>query len=203
MEFEVKRMLIVGINGSPHKNGNTRVLLDKVLASAQAQGAVTELLHAAELVNSAKHPFCIVCSNPCNGSCFEGTKMEEAFDLLAKADGVVIGSPVYFGTVSGQLKALFDKTRKLRKEQGLYNTVGAGVTVATTKYGGQETTMRAIHDIMLVHGMVIVGDGYVENDMGHLGASAHRPAANDDYALARAKIIGKRLVEVANLLKKP
>ncbi|MDI6688874.1 MAG: NAD(P)H-dependent oxidoreductase [Actinomycetota bacterium] len=40
--------------------------------------------------------------------------MEEVFNLLKQADGVVLGSPVYFGTVSAQMKAFWDKTRDIR-----------------------------------------------------------------------------------------
>lgn len=189
-------MIIVGLNGSPNKKGNTKVLLEKVLTKAQSLGAETVILEVPEIIKSARHPFCVACSNPCSGQCFRGTALEETFELLKKADGVVFGSPVYFGSVSGQLKAFFDKTRKLRGEKGLYNTVGAGVTVGNCKYGGQETTMKALHDIMLVHGMMIVGDGYIEDDCGHHGLSAQRPSIEDEYAAKRADILAKRLVEV-------
>lgn len=189
-------MLIVGLNGSPNKNGNTQFLLNKVLATLSANGSETKLLNVDELVKSAKHPFCSVCSSPCSGVCFKGSKLEEALDILKKADGVIFGSPTYFGTISAQLKAFFDKTRRLRSEKGLYNVVAAGVTVGSSKYGGQETTMRALHDIMLTHGMIIVGDGYIEKDCGHHGVSAQRPAASDEYALDRADLLARRMLEV-------
>lgn len=189
-------MLIVGLNGSPNKNGNTKILLEKVISTAKKLGAETKILEVSEIFKGVSQPFCTVCSNPCSGQCFHGTNLEGAFDLLKQADGVVLGSPVYFGSVSGQLKAFFDKSRKLRGEKGLYNTVGAGVTVGNSRFGGQETTMKALHDIMLVQGMIIVGDGYLENDCGHHGVCAQRPGAEDSYALQRAEILGKRLVEV-------
>jgi len=189
-------MLLLGVNGSPDKDGNTKFLLNTVLAKARDLGAETTILEAGDLLQTAKYPFCNVCSNPCSGICYRGTKLEEAFELLRKADGIVFGSPVYFGTVSAQIKAFFDKTRKLRNEKALYNKVGAGVTVANSKYGGQETTMKALHDIMLVHGMIVVADGYGEDDCGHHGVCAHRPAREDEFAIKRAGILGKRLVEV-------
>lgn len=189
-------MLIVGINGSPNREGNTKYLLDKVLASAAAEGAKTELLEAGELLRKAKHSFCTACSTPCTGVCYSGTELEQAFELMKSADAIVFGSPVYFGSVSAQIKAFFDKTRKLRAEKALYNKIGAGVTVAAAKYGGQETTLKALHDIMLVHGMLIVGDGYLESDCGHHGVCAHRPAWEDEFAVKRAELLGKRLVEL-------
>jgi len=192
-------MLIVGINGSPDPDGNTAFLLKRTLAAAEARGACTELIHAAAKVASAGgSPFCTVCSNPCNASCFKGSPLERAYETLARADAIIIGSPVYFGTVTAQLKAFFDKTRQLRNRKGLYNKIGAGVTVAASRYGGQETTMRALHDIMLVHGMMIVGDGFGEADCGHHGVCAQRPAAEDSAAHTRADLLAARLVEVCH-----
>lgn len=189
-------MLILGLNGSPNKEGNTSFLLNSVLETVSELGAETQILHVDALVKSAKHPFCSVCSNPCSGVCFKETKLEEAYELLKRADGVIFGSPTYFGTVSAQLKAFFDKTRRLRRDKGLYNLVAAGVTVGGSKYGGQEATMKALHDIMLVHGMIIVGDGFAEKDCGHHGVIAQRPAQSDDFALSRVELLGKRMVEV-------
>lgn len=189
-------MFILGLNGSPDKDGNTKYLLNKVLEKAESLGAETMVIDVGEIMASLKHNFCSACTNPCSGQCYRGTKLEEAYDLLRKADGIVFGSPVYFGTVSGQLKAFFDKSRKLRGEKALYNKVGAGVTVGNARYGGQETTLRALHDIMFVHGMIIVGDGHSEDDCGHHGVCGQRPASEDEFALKRAEIVGKRMVEV-------
>lgn len=195
-------MLIVGLNGSPNKEGNTKFLLNTVLKEAEAMGAETMILEVPELLGTSKQSFCTACSTPCSGVCFKGTKLEETFELLKKADALVFGSPVYFGSVSAQLKAFFDKTRMLRGQKALYNKFGAGVTVGASKYGGQETTMKAIHDIMLVQGMVIVGDGYIENDCGHHGVCAQRPASEDEFAIKRAQILGKRLAEVCGIVKR-
>lgn len=189
-------MLIVGLNGSPNKNGNTKFLINTVLNKVKELGAETIVYDVQELLNSAKHNFCVVCSSPCSGICYKDSKLEEAFKVLKKADAVLLGSPSYFGTVSGQLKAFFDKTRKLRGEKVLYNKVGAGVTVGASKYGGQETTMKTLQDIMLVHGMLVVGDGYLDDDCGHFGVSAHSPADKDEDAIKRAEILAKRLFEL-------
>lgn len=190
-------MRIVGINGSPNVDGNTVFLLNRVLGQAEVLGAEVCLLHAGTLVSdTGGTPFCNACSSPCTGACFRGTALEDAYETLRGADALVLGSPVYFGTISAQLKAFFDKTRQLRSQKGLCNTVGAGVTVGGSKYGGQETTMRALHDIMLIHGMIVVGDGHTEFDCGHHGVCAQRPACDDTLAHQRADILARRLVEV-------
>lgn len=189
-------MLIVGLNGSPNENGNTRKLLDTVLEKAESLGATTKIIHVAKEISSSKNSFCTACSNPCSGVCYKGTKLFFAYETLRKADAIIFGSPSYFGSISGQLKAFFDKTRLLRNEKALYNKIAAGVTVGASKYGGQETTMKALHDIMLVHGMIIVGDGFAEDDCGHHGVCAQRPSQTDEFAIKRCDILAKRLVEV-------
>lgn len=192
---------IIGLNGSPNKSGNTFTLLQEAMNGASALGATTEILHCTDSLKGQKNPFCINCESPCTGKCYQGKPLEKAYDLISHADGLVIGSPVYFGTVSGQIKAFWDKSRLLRTQKKLYNIVGGAVTSGSSSYGGQETTARAIQDMMMVQGMILVGDGYVENDCGHLGAMATRPAAEDQNAMTRARILGKRVVEVAMATK--
>ncbi len=190
-------MLIVGINGSPNQDGNTVFLLKEALAVAEKAGAEVKLLHVIDALKDIDSPFCELCSSPCEGVCAEGNKLGDALAFLKQADGLIIGSPVYFGTVSSQLKAFWDKTRALRKEKSLLNVVGGALTVAGARFGGQETTLRAIHDMMMVQGMIVVGDGSIDYDCGHQGACAHRPAQNDENGIKRTRILAQRVVEVA------
>lgn len=190
-------MLIVGINGSPKKEGNTAFLVREGLAAAAATGAETALIQVTEAMADQKIPYCTQCSNPCQGACSRHNRLGEAYDLLRRADGVLLGSPVYFGSVSAQLKAFWDKSRILRKEKALLNVVGAGVTVGGARFGGQETTIKALFDMMLIQGMMIVGDGFIEADCGHQGGCAQAPASGDEFAIQRVRLTGRRLAEVA------
>lgn len=194
-------MLIIGLNGSPNKEDNTAALLSAALEPAREKGAEIVIIHAAEALKSATIPFCNCCSNPCGGHCFKDRELGKVYELLGRADGIIIGSPVYFGTVSAQLKGFWDKTRQLRANKKLLNVVGGAVTVGAARFGGQETTVKAIHDMMLVQGMTVVGDGYIEDDAGHHGGCAQRPANADETGLLRARILGRRVYEVAEATK--
>ncbi|OPX44170.1 p-benzoquinone reductase [Ruminiclostridium hungatei] len=189
-------MYIVGLNGSANQDGNTSFLVGRVLEECSRQGADTILLDIGKIMNEQKNGYCTACSNPCTGICYKGSRLEEAFEIMKKADGIVVGSPVYFGSVSAQLKAMFDKTRRIRANKWLYNKAGVGVSVGTSRFGGQETALKAMHDMMLVNGMIIVGDGYIDDDCGHHGVCAMRPAKDDENAVKRTAISGRRLVEV-------
>ncbi|GAW30826.1 flavodoxin family protein [Carboxydocella sp. JDF658] len=190
-------MLIIGINGSPRQDGNSGFLLEQALKGAATLGAQTEIIQAAEILADVKVPFCTVCTNPCAGVCAHNNKLGETYELLKKADGIIMASPVYFGTVSGQLKAFWDKTRYLRRDKHLLNVVGAAIACGASRFGGQETAVAAMHDMMLVHGMVIVGDGFAELDCGHQGVGAQKPAEQDQDAVRRAEMLGKRVAQVA------
>lgn len=194
-------MYIIGINGSPNKSGNTALLLEKGLEQARAMGARTDIIHTGEVLKGMEIPFCTVCTNPCKGVCSVGTPMEQVLDMLREADGLMIGSPVYFGSITGQLKAFWDKLRCLRGEKKLLNTVGGAVSVGATRFGGQEGTLTMIHQMMLVQGMTIIGGGQADHDCGHYGVAAQRPAQDDQSALDRVVIQAKRMVEVCKATK--
>lgn len=190
-------MLIVAINGSPNRKGNTAAMLRVALEEVNRSGAEGKFFQVHELLATSKVPYCMACSNPCVGKCFQGTALEEAYQVLKKCDGIIMGSPVYFCTVSAQLKAFWDKTRFLRKDKSLLNVVGGALAVGGARFGGQETTLRAMHDMMLCQGMTLVGDGYVGDDAGHQGACAQRLAVDDQNGMLRTKILARRVVETA------
>ncbi|MFU8780105.1 MAG: flavodoxin family protein [Kiritimatiellia bacterium] len=190
-------MKIIAINGSPDPTGNTAFLLQQILSAMPTAETETQILQAADIVEQSGAPFCCVCSTPCSGQCYADTPLEAAYQTLTNADAIILGSPVYFGTVSAPLKAFFDKTRKLRATKALLNTIGAAVAVGASRFGGQETTVRALHDMMLVQGMIIVGDGDAQSDCGHQGVSAQRPANTDAFAAERCAIMGRRIFTVA------
>ncbi|MBN2025162.1 MAG: flavodoxin family protein [Actinobacteria bacterium] len=192
-------MYILAINGSPNRSGNTVVLLQAVLDAAGEKGVEGRLLHVMDAVKGQKMPFCLACSSPCKEACHEkDAGLKEACDALEGAAAVVLGSPVYFGTVSAQLKAFWDKTRGIRSRKSLVGKPAAAVSVGAARFGGQETTVKALHDMLLIQGMSIVGEGMGDADAGHQGVCGQKPAAEDSYALERASILGRRLAQEVN-----
>lgn len=190
-------MLIVAVNGSPQRAGNTYALVDAVLKRCAELGARTEIIHVMDALEEQEEAYCVACATPCPETCHNSAPLADAYDLLRDADALVVGSPVYFGTLSGQLKAFWDKSRNLRGEKALTNKPAGVVAVGAGRFGGQETTVRAIQDILLVHGMRIIGDSSMESGPGHQGVCAQRPAETDASALERARVLAEGLVEAA------
>lgn len=110
---------------------------------------------------------------------------------LPDYDGIVIGSPVYFGNMASEVKRLIDDSISVRRK--LEGKVGATFVTSRHRTGGKETTMLSILEAMLIHGMVVVGDPIEVG--GHYGA-----AGTDDQAKKEAFGLGKRVTEIAEKL---
>ncbi len=185
-------MYIVALNGSHNDDGNTSYILNEILKKCKDKGAKTEMINIHKAVTDTKYPFCVNCTTPCTRQCYKDTLLEETYDKVTKADFVIIGSPVYFGSMTAQLKAFFDKTRDIRAKKLWLNKPMAAVSVGASKYGGQERTVDAIHSCALVLGMTIVGTSG-ECAMGHFGVSARRPACEDADLLAQINALAERI----------
>ncbi|MBU4491890.1 MAG: flavodoxin family protein, partial [Euryarchaeota archaeon] len=108
--------------------------------------------------------------------------MAEIYEKLETSDAFIASSPVFFGCVSAQLKALFDRTILLRRNGFLLKgKVGGAVAVGGSRNGGQEFTIQAIHAWMHIHGMLVVGDN------AHFGGILVKPVESDDVGLKTVK----------------
>jgi NAD(P)H dehydrogenase (quinone) len=113
-------------------------------------------------------------------------------DFVTSA-GVVAGSPVYFGSMAAELKAVFDRFIPVRSRMA--DKVGAAFATSADPSGGKETTMLSILQAMLIYGMIVVGDPM--DATGHFGAACvERP---DVPASDTAMKLGQR---VASLVKR-
>ncbi len=114
-------------------------------------------------------------------------------DLL-DADGIIMGSPTYFGQMSAKLKGLIDKSIEIHER--LEGKVGAAFTSAGGTATGAETTLLSILEAMLIHGMIVQGRSYDK----HYGAAALE--SPDDEELKFCIGLGKRTASLVLKLKK-
>lgn len=104
-------MTIIGINGSPRKQWNTATLLTKALEGAAAQGAETELVHLYDLVFKGCVS-CLACKTrggKSYGTCALNDDLTPVLNRIAEADALVIGSPIYFGSVTGETRSFLER----------------------------------------------------------------------------------------------
>ena len=189
---------IIAISGSPRKGKTTAAALRKALEAAKAvepERIDTELIELADM--------------KLNGNMAAGIPLEpgqqDDFPVLATklatADvgGIIVGSPVYFGSMTSLCKAFLDRCISLRMRQfALANKVGGAVAVGAVRNGGQELTLQAIQAALMCQEMVVVGDG---QPTCHTGAtvwnSGKDDISQDEFGMSTVKNLGRRVAEVA------
>ena len=186
---------ITGIVGSPRSNGNTENLVTEALQSAKDAGAEIELIK----LGTAEIEPCIACDIcKATGECAIYDDMSGILEKIRDSHGLIIGSPVYFGSVTSQLKMLIDRSRPLRMDFKLKNKVGGAIAVGGSRNGGQETTISTIHDFLLIHDVIIVGDGAPLAHYGGTGVGGPKEASEcDEVGLQTSRNLGKRVAELA------
>ena len=99
-------MKILGIDGSPRKNGNTEKLVKTILQGAEANGAETRHYKVA-MMNISPCPGCMDCRE--SGICIHEDDMTPLYDEIQSSEAIVIGSPVYMWQVNAQTKTFLDR----------------------------------------------------------------------------------------------
>lgn len=104
-------MKVIAFNGSPRKTWNTATLLQKALEGAASKGAETELIHLYDL----SYKGCISCfacktkGGKSYGKCSVQDDLTPIFKNIEEADAIILGSPIYYGTVSGEMKSFMER----------------------------------------------------------------------------------------------
>jgi len=143
-------MKILGLSFSPRAGGNTDTLLKAVLEGARQQGADTELCRVSDK-NIQPCDGCRACWE--TGECHIKDGMQEIYPGLLEADGIIIGTPIYFYGMSAQTKIFIDRTIPLGKpEKSLANKVGGVVTVCGSL--GLEAALKDLYFYFVTRQMI-------------------------------------------------
>lgn len=116
-------------------------------------------------------------------------------DDFLNSEGIIAGSPVYFGVMAAELKQIFDDYVGIRKK--MEGKIGAAFATSGDPSGGKETTMLSILQCLLIYGMVIVGDPMSAS--GHYGVSC--AGAPDSGIQENGAKLGRRVAELALKVK--
>jgi multimeric flavodoxin WrbA len=108
---EESALKVLGINGSPRKNWNTATLLQKSLEGAASQGAAVELIHLYDLSfhGCASCFACKTLGGESYGRCGAKDELSPVFDKVLAADVLIMGSPIYFGNVTGEMQSFQER----------------------------------------------------------------------------------------------
>lgn len=133
-------MRVVAINGSPKEKGNTNFALETVLKELEKEGIETKVIHVGNKIIRGCMG-CGYCKQNQNERCVYGDDIvNEALQELKQADGILLGSPVYYASIAGTMKSFLDRTFYVASSNNsmLRHKVG-GAVVAVRRSGGVQT----------------------------------------------------------------
>ena len=153
-------MKIVAVNGSARRNGNTAILLRAALEPFQAAG------HECELIQLAGKQIrgCTACYKceatkdlTCSGLSDDA---DPVIDAMIGADALLLGSPVYFGDVPAELKAIIDRAGMVGRQNGNVWARKPGAAVVAVRRAGAIHAFDTINHFFLIGEMLVVGSSY-------------------------------------------
>ncbi|VUT26045.1 MAG: Iron-sulfur flavoprotein [Candidatus Methanolliviera sp. GoM_oil] len=200
----MKTINLLGISGSPRLASTDQVVKDALDYASQKHAAqTTHITLHKRTIGFCKH--CDFCVRKREG-CIQKDGMEEIYEKLLWADAMLIGTPVYQGTLSGQTKTMLDRLRALvaKDPAALRNKVGAAAAVGGDRIGGQELAIRSILDFYVISEMIPVGGGSFGANLGGTFWSKDKGAegvsADADGIRGMRRTID-RLISVAGIIK--
>ena len=190
-------MNVVAINGSARKNGNTAILLNRVLAELGKEGIQTELIQLA----GCRIRGCIACYK-----CMEKKNKQCAVtddvvnSLIAKmaaADGILLGSPTYFSDVTAEMKALIDRAGFVGRANGNLYRRKVGAAVIAVRRGGEIHAFDTINHFFTIEEMIVIGSTYWNMGFGRDIGEVEK----DEEGMATMATLGQNMAWALKKLK--
>jgi multimeric flavodoxin WrbA len=188
-------MKVVGINGSPRKNGNTEIIIRTAFEPLEKAGIETEMIQIGGK-NIHGCLGCRKCAEMQNGTCvITKDPLNDIIQELIAADGIILGSPTYFTDVTADMKAFIDRAGYVGLTNGRVYKHKAGAAVVAVRRGGAVHAFDTINHFFQINQMFIVGSTYWNMCYGLNPGEA----CQDEEGMANMKDIGDSM---AFLLKK-
>jgi multimeric flavodoxin WrbA len=188
-------MKVVAFNGSARKDGNTAILIRRVLGVLEAEGIETELIQlAGEQIHGCTA--CGTCLKIQNKQCKIGNDNVNLYiEKMAAADAIILGSPTYFSMMTSDMKALIDRAGYVGRANGDIFKRKLGAAVVAVRRAGGISTFDAINHFFLISQMIVPGSSYWNVGIG----LAKGDVEKDEEGLKTMEDLG---MNMAWLLKK-
>ena len=189
-------MKVVAISSSPRRDGNTAILLSHVLAELDAAGVETELVQLAGKSLSGCTG-CLKCAtaldNHCHGVKDDG--VNECIDKMLAADGILLGTPVYFGDANATMRALIERTGYATRKNGNPLARKVGAAVIAVRRGGAMHAFDSVNHFFQIAAMVVVGSSYwnfgIGGEAGAVSSDAEGLQTMHNLGINMAWVLGK------------
>lgn len=147
-------MKVLLVNGSPHVNGNTFIALDEMRKIFTSEGVESQILH----IGNQDIRGCIACRSCAkNGKCIFDDIVNESAHLFEEADGLVVGTPVYYASANATLIAYLDR---LFFSTHFDKRMKVGAAVAAARRGGLTATFDELNKYFTICGMPVASGQY-------------------------------------------
>ena len=207
---------ILGISGSPVKDGNVVALLKESLSHIQDRDDVaTEVITLADkTINGCPHCNWCVRNQTAEQFCKQNDDMDLIYPKILETDGLILATPVHFGRLSGLLANMIDRLRvfvygKVYGEH-LRNKVGGAMAVAFSRGGGIETTLASINSMFFIFRMIVATSQKYQlgaasftsiEGKGRIDKGIRYMALEDDFGTNSARLLVDRMLELAKIVK--
>ncbi|MDL2270436.1 flavodoxin family protein [Methanobrevibacter sp. OttesenSCG-928-I08] len=156
--------MIFGICASPRGN-TTEYVLKSALETMENKGYETKsfFMKGKDLKPCQHCDYCLE-----NKKCIINDSMQEIYENLRKADGIIMATPVHSGGASAQISTIMDRTRALEAVDYnlLRGKIGMGIAVGGDRCGGQEIALQKIISYYVIHGIIPVSGGPFGSNLG-------------------------------------
>lgn len=194
-------MKVVAFNGSPRKNGNTSIAINIIFEQLQGEGIATEMVQVGGMdIRGCKA--CQKCRQKKDGFCYGyENDMDDILNDCAKkiygAQGLIIASPVYFGSVSTETKALIDRIGYIARSTDSGNMLKrkVGAAVAVVRRQGAGAVLEQINNLFALSEVIVAYSSYWNMAIGREKGEI----LNDAEGISTFKKLGENM---AWLLKK-
>jgi len=189
-------MKAIAVNGSPRKNGNTAMMLKLVLGELEKRGIETELIQAGGR-DIHGCTACGACRKSAEPRCaFNDDIINESLQKIAEADALILGSPVYFGGLTAQMKAFIDRVGYAsRPHHLLKGKVCASVAVA--RRNGALVAFNSMNNLFTISEGIVVGSTYWNQGVGREIGDIE----NDAEGMQTMVALGQNMADVLLKLK--
>lgn len=190
-------MKVIAFNGSPRKGGNTEILLNEVLKVIDSHGIETEIVQLGGTdINGCRA--CLRCRKENDSRCHNNSPfMNECIVKMEEADGIIIGSPVYYTDVTAEVKALIDcagystgPVNRFRRK--------AGAAVIAVRRAGSTHAFDTINHFFQINEMIIPGSSYWNMAIGR----AKGDVLNDEEGISTMRTLGENFAWLLERINK-
>jgi len=180
---------VVAFNGSPRVSGNTAQALQVVLDELETEGIETELVQLRPL-QIHECIACYKCRDNQDRRCGQDDDdLNQCLEKILAADGIILGSPTFFGGMASKLKALVDRAGIVCKVNGLLINRKVGAPVVVARRQGATDVYHGISNFFAINGCIMVGSSYwnmaIGKDPGEI--------ANDEEGQETLRNLGQNM----------